>query len=105
MKKENGSSKGSYLPGVGGETVISVTDSCLTPMVSLVRSAAFAAPPFLLGQVDVDEGSVRWPPLLAAVYEWVVMEGGGEKGISSRGSGVFSPSSSMGSSSLTCSGG
>ena len=30
------------------------------------------------------------------------MEGGGERGISYRGSGVFSPSSSMGSSSLTC---
>ena len=51
--------RGLYLPGVGGETVISVTDSCLVPMVSLVRSAAFAAPDFLLGQVDVDEGSVR----------------------------------------------
>ena len=39
----------------------------------------------------------------AAVYEWVVMEGGGEVGICWSGSGVFSPSSNIGSSSLTCS--
>ena len=71
--------------------------SGLFPMDSLVTSSLRPAR-LLIASVAGEP----WRLQEAAVYEWVVMEGGGEVGICWSGSGVFSPSSSIGSSSLTC---